>query len=86
VRRFEEEDKRRTDEMIKGLQCLTGIDCPAEQVRRSALASERLRRIKMAYSLGGADNVVFDRTGNVFDPRSGDLLGSLTEGGAGGFR
>lgn len=50
------------------------------------LASQRLHALKQSNGLGGADNVVFDRTGNVFDPRSGDLLGSLTQGGAGGFR
>ena len=45
------------------------------------LASERLHEIKEAAGLGPADNVLFDRTGNVFDRVSGDLLGSLTEGG-----
>lgn len=33
-------------------------------------------------SLDAADNVVFDMTGNVFSPETGELLGSLTEGGA----
>lgn len=35
-----------------------------------------------ASSLAGNENVVFDWTGNVYDSATGDLLGSLTEGGA----
>jgi hypothetical protein len=31
----------------------------------------------------GDDNVVFDMPDNVYDPVSGDVLGSLTQGGAG---
>jgi hypothetical protein len=46
------------------------------------LASERLHQIKKANGLGAADNVVFDRTGNVFHPTTGERIGSLTEGGA----
>jgi hypothetical protein len=32
------------------------------------------------FGLGGADNVVFDMTGNMWDPRTREYLGSLTEG------
>jgi hypothetical protein len=46
------------------------------------LASERLHDIKAATGRGAADNVVFDMTGNVFSPETGELLGSLTEGGS----
>lgn len=47
------------------------------------LASERLHALKDALGLGGADNLLFDLTGNVFDPLTGEWLGSLTEGGGG---
>jgi len=50
------------------------------------LASERLHAIKGASGLGPADNVLFDRTGSVFDPFTREPLGSLTEGGARGGR
>lgn len=48
------------------------------------LASERLHHIKSAAqtSRGGADNVLFDRSGGVWDPKTREFLGSLTEGGA----
>jgi RHS repeat-associated protein len=48
------------------------------------LASERLHQIKQAAqtSRGGADNVLFDRSGGVWDPKTREFLGSLTEGGA----
>lgn len=46
------------------------------------LASERLHDIKRAAGRGPADNVAIDRTGNVFNPKSGEWLGSLTQGGA----
>jgi RHS repeat-associated protein len=46
------------------------------------LASSRLHSLKSATARGGADNVVFDFTGNVFSPENGELLGSLTQGGA----
>ncbi|MCP4303941.1 MAG: hypothetical protein GY788_03480, partial [bacterium] len=45
-------------------------------------ASERLHEIKAASGLGGADNVLFGPTGDVWDPVTGDWLGSLTAGGA----
>lgn len=46
------------------------------------LASERLHQIKQSTGRGGADNVIFDRTGGVYDPNTRLWLGSLTEGGA----
>lgn len=46
------------------------------------LAGERLHEIKKAMGRGGADNVVFDLTGNIFSPETGAWLGSLTAGGA----
>lgn len=46
------------------------------------LASERLHAIKRAFNRGGAENVMFGYSGDVFDPTTGELLGSLTLGGA----
>jgi RHS repeat-associated protein len=48
-----------------------------------SLASDRLHAIKEAAGLGPADNVLFDRTGNVYDSVTGEWLGSLSEGGGG---
>lgn len=62
------------DEISKRLSGNHGIDRP--------LASERLHDIKQASGLGGADNVLFDLTGGVYDPVTRELLGSLTQGGA----
>jgi hypothetical protein len=50
------------------------------------LASARLHAIKEATGRGPADDVLFDLTGNVYDPKNRMWLGSLTEGGAGGIR
>jgi hypothetical protein len=46
------------------------------------LAGKRLHEIKAAWGYGAADNLVVDFTGNVFDPKTGQYLGSLTRGGA----
>ena len=46
------------------------------------LASERLHAIKARSGYSGDVNVRIDRTGNVYDPESLEVLGSLTEGGA----
>ena len=46
------------------------------------LASQRLHQLKKSNGFGGADNVVFDMTSNVFNPSTGELMGSLTQGGA----
>jgi RHS repeat-associated protein len=48
---------------------------------KRADASQRLHRIKKDAGRRGADNVEFDLTGNVYDPVTGEWLGSLTEGG-----
>jgi hypothetical protein len=45
-------------------------------------ASQRLHKIKAAEGRGPADNVIFELTGNVYDPTTGAYLGSLTQGGA----
>jgi len=42
------------------------------------VASERLHIIKSNAHRGPADNVIFDMTGNVFDPATNEWLGSLT--------
>jgi hypothetical protein len=49
---------------------------------RSRPGQTRLHEIKAATGRGPADDVVFDLTGNVYDPGTGELLGSLTAGGA----
>lgn len=46
------------------------------------LASERLHRFKQQFGVSGDTEMVFDYTGGVFHPVSGEYLGSLTEGGA----
>lgn len=45
-------------------------------------ASQRLHDIKAAAGFGAADNVIFDYTGNVYNPITGELIGSLTQGGS----
>ncbi len=47
-------------------------------------ASEELHRIKEQNGLGGANNVVFGRNGDVFERETGDNLGTLTRRGKGG--
>ena len=47
------------------------------------LASDRLHAIKQRARLGRNEDVIFDRTGGVYDAMTGELLGSLTEGGSG---
>jgi RHS repeat-associated protein len=61
------------DEIARRLSQFNGISADA--------ASERLHAIKAAYGLGGADNVLFDLSGNVYDATTRELLGRLTEGG-----
>jgi RHS repeat-associated protein len=46
------------------------------------LASLRLHQMKAALGYGPADEMLFDLTGNVYDPVTGDWLGSLTAGGS----
>ena len=43
------------------------------------VAGDRLHVIKADELRGPADNVIFDMTGNMFDPATGQWLGSLTE-------
>lgn len=64
------------DDLYAHLQQYHGI--PAE------VARTRIHQIKAHYGYGGADNVVFDYTGNVYDPITFEWLGSLTEGGPNG--
>lgn len=46
------------------------------------LASKRLHKLKAIHNLGGADNVIFDFSGGVYNGVTGASLGSLTAGGA----
>lgn len=61
-------------EVFKRLERFNGID--------ENLASKRLHEIKAAHGIGAAENLVFDATGNVYHPKTGDWLGSMTAGGA----
>lgn len=45
------------------------------------VARERLHYIKQSTGRGGADDVLFDLTGNVYAATTGEYLGSLTQGG-----
>jgi hypothetical protein len=45
------------------------------------LSSERLHSIKRENHLGGMDDVLFDLTGGVWDPKTHEFLGSLSAGG-----
>ena len=63
-----------SSDVFKHLEKYNGID--------PRLASDRLHEIKKASGRGGADNVIFDMTGNVYDPITKEWLGSLTQGGA----
>ncbi len=44
------------------------------------VASERLHAIKEAAGLGPADNAIIGRTGDVYNPYTGEKIGSLTQG------
>ena len=70
----------------KNFKTTEDFEAAAMHIRRHCkisgeVASERLHKIKQRAGRGGADNVVFDFSGNVFTPE-GALIGSLTEGGA----
>lgn len=43
------------------------------------VASNRLHKLKQSAGLGPADDVIIGRTGNVYDARTGERLGSLTD-------
>ncbi|KZM74615.1 hypothetical protein AWN90_21265 [Nocardia terpenica] len=60
------------DEIANRLSRYHGID--------RNTASDRLHAIKAAHGRGGADNVLFDMSGNVYDPATREWLGSLTQG------
>lgn len=69
---------RRTDnerEVFRRLAKDHGID--------RVIASDRLHGLKRQTGRGGADNLLFDLTGNVFDPVTLQWIGTLTEGGGG---
>jgi hypothetical protein len=67
-------DEALTDIVFPSLERYQGIS--------PHLASERLHAIKEANGRGGADNVVVHISGDVYSPETGELLGSLTQGGA----
>jgi hypothetical protein len=60
-------------EIFRRLERFHGID--------PGLASDRLHAIKEKSGRGASDNVIFDLTGNVYNPDTLKWLGSLTEGG-----
>jgi len=43
------------------------------------VASERLHRIKDPAGLAPRDNAIIGRTGDVYDPYTGELIGSLRQ-------
>ena len=47
-----------------------------------ALAGDRLHALKGHFGRSADDNVLFDLTGNIYDPDTLEWLGSLTAGGA----
>jgi hypothetical protein len=48
------------------------------------VASARLHRLKQSGGLGGADDVTIGRTGDVYNARTGEHLGTLTDKSLGG--
>jgi phosphopentomutase len=70
----------------------TGINAPSKAYdhlqKHSGLdpnvASARLHRLKQAGGMGGADDVAIGRTGDVYNARTGEHLGSLTDKSLGG--
>jgi len=60
-------------EVYRRLRVYHGID--------EAVASERLHELKTEQGRGAADPLLFDLTGNVYDPATREWIGSLTEGG-----
>ena len=58
------------NEVFRRLELYHGID--------PNVASMRLHDIKRQAGMGGADNVLFDLTGNVFHPVTGEWLDTLT--------
>ena len=58
------------DEVFRRLELYQRVD--------PNVASERLHQIKKAAGRGPDDNVIFDATGNVYDPVTREWLGYLT--------
>ena len=58
------------DEIFRRLERYHGVD--------SHEASRRLHEVKRSSGRGPNDNVIFDMTGNVYDPDTREWLGSLT--------
>jgi RHS repeat-associated protein len=56
---------------FKHLEKYSGVD--------PIVASERLHQIKEAAGLGPADNAIIGRTGDVYNPYTGERIGSLTQ-------
>ena len=44
-----------------------------------AVSSDRLHKIKRSAGLGGADDVIFGRTGDVYNAKTGEHIGNLTQ-------
>lgn len=61
------------DEVYRRLRKYHGID--------EHLARNRLHQLKEREGRNPADRLLFDLTGNVYDPETREWLGSLTEGG-----
>lgn len=59
-------------EIFRRLETFHGVD--------PATAGQRLHAIKAAAGRGPADNVLFDLTGNIYDPVTREWLGTLTQG------
>ncbi len=64
---------RDEEEVFRRLERYHGIE--------QALASRRLHGIKQQAGRQADDPVLFDLTGNVYDPATLEWLGGLTEGG-----
>lgn len=71
-----------------------GADAPAQAYRQLErfhgvdphTAGNRLHALKRKGGLGGADDVVIGRTGDVYNARTQECLGSLTNKALGGAR
>jgi RHS repeat-associated protein len=63
--------KHAPEEAFKHLEKNHGLD--------PTIASNRLHKLKELFNLAPDDNVVIGRTGDVYDERTGNYLGSLTD-------
>lgn len=66
------------EQAFKHLEKYSGLD--------PKVASNRLHKLKDAGGLGPADDVIIGRTGDVYNPITGERLGSLTDKSLGGFK